>query len=214
MIFQLKQDDISFPPAELAEEDGLLAIGADLSPVRLINAYKLGIFPWYSEETPILWYSPHERCVIFPERVKVSKSMRKVLNSGRFTITWNKAFKDVILNAATIYREGQSGTWITDEMREAYCRLYELGYAQSVEIWEDGNLVGGLYGVAVGTVFCGESMFSKVADASKAALIYLCRSGKFKMIDCQIHNDHLERMGAEIISRRKYMEILKEDDKH
>ena len=208
MIFQLRQDDISFPPTELAEEDGLLAVGGSLSTERLINAYSLGIFPWYSEETPILWYSPHERCVIFPEKIRVSKSMRKVLNSAKFDLTFDESFADVIFNAATINRKGQLGTWITGEMREAYCNLHKSGHAHSVEVWKAGVLVGGLYGVVVGRVFCGESMFSKVADASKAALIYLCRMGKFKMVDCQIPNDHLMSMGAEMIPRAEYMEII------
>ncbi|MFD2161447.1 leucyl/phenylalanyl-tRNA--protein transferase [Paradesertivirga mongoliensis] len=208
MIFKLENKLLLFPDPELAEKDGLLAIGGDLSVERLQLAYSLGIFPWYSEDTPILWYSPHERFVLFPEKVKISKSMRKILESGTFRITENTAFKDVIKNCAAAKRKDQDGTWIIPEMQEAYIRLNKTGFAHSIEVWEDEELVGGLYGVKSGNVFCGESMFSRVSNASKAALTWLCQNKKYSLIDCQFHTPHLESMGAEFISRKEYMQIL------
>lgn len=208
MIFRL-DERLVFPDPELAEDDGLLAVEGDLSPERLLLAYSNGIFPWYSDDTPILWYSPHERFVLFPAELKISKSMRQVLNSGRFTVTRNQDFAGVIRACAAAPRQGQEGTWITAEMQEAYIRLHHLGHAHSYEVWENGNLVGGLYGVAVGHVFCGESMFSKVSNASKTALIRVCKSGLYSLIDCQVHTDHLTSMGARDISRDEYTGILK-----
>lgn len=208
MIFRLKENTLDFPPPELAEEDGLLAIGGDLSVKRLLMAYRMGIFPWFSEETPILWYSPHERFVLFPERFKISKSLRQVIKSGRFNITKNKAFNAVITACAAISRPGQNGTWITDEMKQSYIQLYEAGYAHSIEVWNGKKLSGGLYGVAVNQVFCGESMFSLESNASKCALAWLCSNGGYRLIDCQIFSEHLESMGAELISRKNYMELL------
>ncbi|WP_207536365.1 leucyl/phenylalanyl-tRNA--protein transferase [Desertivirga arenae] len=208
MIFRLNDDDIQFPPVELAEEDGLLAVGGDLTEERLLQAYHLGIFPWYSEETPILWYSPHERFVLFPDRVKVSKSMKQVLKSGKFTITEDRAFSKVIMACAEAEREGQDGTWILQEMQEAYNKLHKAGFAHSVEVWFNNELVGGLYGVRVGKVFCGESMFSRISNASKSALIWMCQHKGYQLIDCQVHTEHLESMGAEFISREQYMAFL------
>lgn len=208
MVYQLSESEIWFPKPELADDDGLLAVGGDLSPKRLMLAYQHGIFPWYSDETPILWYSPHERFVLFPERLKISSSMKKIMNSNLFQITFNKAFAEVIQSCAQIKREGDPGTWITDDMKEAYITLNKLGYAHSVEVWQNGELAGGLYGVAVNQVFCGESMFSKVSNASKSALIWLCQNLSFKMIDCQVHTDHLESLGAEFISREDYLKFL------
>lgn len=210
MIFRLV-DELIFPDPSLAEPDGLLAVGGNLSPERLMLAYGNGIFPWYSDETPILWYSPHERFVLYPDRLKISKSMRQVLRSGRFTVTVNRAFLEVITACSAVPREGQDGTWITNDMINAYCSLHKKGYAHSVEVWQDGELAGGLYGVEVGKVFCGESMFSKVSNASKTALICLCQSGKYKLIDCQVHTEHLESMGAGMISREEYMRMLKDN---
>jgi leucyl/phenylalanyl-tRNA--protein transferase len=207
MIFRL-DERLIFPEPDLAEPDGLLAVGGDLSIPRLILAYQHGIFPWYSDESPILWYSPHERFVLYPQELKISKSMRQVMRQGRFTITSNTCFADVIKACSTAPREGQDGTWITDDMMEAYVALNAAGYAHSVEVWQDGVLVGGLYGIWVGDVFCGESMFSNASNASKMALIYLCRSGKFDLIDCQVHTDHLESMGARMISREQYIVVL------
>lgn len=208
MIFQLNDEDISFPPVELAEEDGLLAVGGDLSPRRLVRAYELGIFPWYSDETPILWYSPHERFVLYPEKLKISKSMRQILKAGRFTITRNQAFREVIGACSAVFRPGQDGTWITDDMQKAYIRLHEMGDAHSVEVWQDGELAGGLYGVETGRIFCGESMFSRKSNASKAALIWLCQHGGYQLIDCQVHSEHLESMGAEMIGREAYLQAM------
>lgn len=207
MIFQL-DERIVFPNPELAEEDGLLAIGGDLSTERLLQAYANGIFPWYSEDEPILWFSPHERFVLFPERLNISKSMRKVLNSGVFTVTTNQCFNEVIEACSAAPREGQDGTWITADMKAAYAELHREGYAHSVEVWQDGALVGGLYGISAGDVFCGESMFSRASNASKTALIWLCQTRKYKLIDCQVYTEHLESMGAVMISREEYIGIL------
>ena len=211
MFFQLLADDPAFPDPALAEEDGLLAIGGDLSMERLLIAYSNGIFPWFSEGDPILWYSPHERCVIYPDKIKISKSMKQVLKQGIFKVTLNQAFKEVILKCATTPRKGQDGTWITTEMQEAYLRLHENGYAHSVEVWQDDKLVGGLYGLKVNRVFCGESMFSQVSNASKTALIFLSELN-IELIDCQLPNDHLMSLGAEMISRERYMEMLQSQD--
>lgn len=208
MFYRLSDTEICFPSPELAEEDGLLAIGGDLSAERLMLAYQNGIFPWYSDETPILWYSPHERFVLFPDRLKVSSSMRKVQNSKQFQITFNQAFPEVIKACAQIPREGENGTWITAEMQNAYVTLHKLGYSHSVEVWKDDILVGGLYGVSVNDTFCGESMFSKVSNASKTALIWLCQNKSFRMIDCQVHTSHLESLGAGFISRSEYLDLL------
>lgn len=212
MVFGLDEVYLAFPDPALADPDGLLAIGGDLSAERLKNAYTNGIFPWFSEGDPILWFAPHERCVIFPERVKVSKSMQKVLNSGTFRISWNENFEQVIKSCAKVDRskQGQEGTWITDEMQEAYINLHHLGLAHSVEVWHDGQLVGGLYGLIINKVFCGESMFSLMSNASKAALISICHSGKFSLIDCQLPNDHLMSLGAELIPAKEYLKILKQ----
>jgi leucyl/phenylalanyl-tRNA--protein transferase len=206
MIFRLDHRLI-FPDPSLAEPDGLLAVGGDLSTERLLLAYQNGIFPWYSDDTPILWYAPHERMVLFPEEVKFSKSMRRVLRSNKFTITVNQCFEQVIAACSAIPREGQDGTWITDEMMAAYIELHWLGYAHSVEVWQQGNLVGGLYGVKVNGIFCGESMFSLVSNTSKIAMIHLC-SMDYELIDCQLPTEHLASMGARLISREQYMELL------
>jgi len=210
MVFRLPEDEIVFPNPALADPDGLLAVGGDLSIERLLLAYHNGIFPWFSDDDPICWYSPHERCVIYPSEVKVSKSMAKVLKSEVFSVTFNKAFQEVIGNCAKVGRKDQPGTWITQEMQDAYINLHEKGYAKSVEVWKEDTLVGGLYGVEVDDVFCGESMFSLVSNASKTALIWLCQTNRFKLIDCQLPNDHLMSLGAEMISRKQYEEFLKD----
>lgn len=207
MIFRLDKR-LVFPEPDLAEPDGLLAVGGDLSTKRLLLAYQNGIFPWYSDDTPILWYSPHERFVLYPQELNISGSMRRVLNSGRFSVTADTCFNEVITACSTVPREGQDGTWITDDMKAAYNRLHAEGHAHSVEVWQNGELVGGIYGVQVGDVFCGESMFSKVSNASKTALIHVCQSGLYKLVDCQVHTDHMESMGARMISREEYMAIL------
>ncbi|MCZ4223727.1 leucyl/phenylalanyl-tRNA--protein transferase [Pedobacter rhodius] len=208
MFFQLSDDDLSFPNPALAEDDGLLAIGGDLSLKRLLLAYSNGIFPWFSEGEPILWYSPHQRCVIYPDKIKISKSMKKIIKDGVFKITINQAFSEVIKNCATTPRTGQDSTWITREMQDAYINLHKKGFAHSVEVWLNGNLVGGLYGLKINRVFCGESMFSHVSNASKAALIFLSKTD-VDLIDCQLPNDHLMSLGAEMIQRDTFISILK-----
>ncbi len=209
MIFQLNDNDILFPDPALAESDGLLAIGGDLSPERLLAAYKNGIFPWFSDDDPICWYSPHERCVIFPEKIHISKSMQKSMRARELTVTTNKAFAGVIAACKNTIRKDQDGTWITDGMEAAYIKLHELGIAKSIEVWQNNKLVGGMYGVEINNVFCGESMFSNVKNASKTALIWLCTETNYSLLDCQLHTDHLISMGAEMISQNQFMEILK-----
>jgi leucyl/phenylalanyl-tRNA--protein transferase len=206
MIFRL-DERLLFPDPALAEADGLLAVGGDLSVERLLPACRHGIFPWYNDDTPVLWYSPHERFVLFPQELKVSKTMRQVLRSVKFTVTVDQHFEEVIAACSMIGRPGQDGTWITDNMQAAYLELYQKGNAHSIEVWQNAELAGGLYGVQVGKVFCGESMFSRVSNASKVALIHLCGMG-YTVIDCQVYTDHLASMGARMISREEYMGIL------
>lgn len=206
-------EQLWFPPITDASEDGLLAVGGDLSPERLLLAYQSGIFPWYSEGQPILWWSPDPRMVLFPKNLKVSKSFRKTINSEKFTVTFNQNFIDVIENCASIRREGQDETWITSEMEKSYINLYEKGHAISVEVWKDAKLVGGLYGVDLKDkkVFCGESMFAKVSDASKVGfyhLIEFLKGKNYKIVDCQVYTEHLERLGAEEISRKEFLQHL------
>lgn len=209
MYFLTKE--LYFPPVEEASPEGILAVGGDLSTERLLLAYKSGIFPWFEEDEPILWWSPEERMVLFFEYLKISKSMRNVLNKSDFKVTFNKDFKAVITNCQNVKRIGQNGTWITDDMINAYCKLHELGFAKSVEVWKDNELVGGLYGIDLGDVFCGESMFSKVSNASKVAFITLAQKlekSNYKLIDCQVHNNHLESLGCVEIDREEFMAIL------
>jgi len=208
MIFRL-DDRLLFPDPALADEDGLLAVGGDLSASRLLLAYQNGIFPWYNDDTPILWYSPRERFVLFPDELKISRSMRQVLRSGRFTVTYDKYFENVIEACSIVGRKDQDGTWITADMKDAYIRLHQEGYAHSVEVWEKDQLAGGLYGVQTGSVFCGESMFSLVSNASKVALISMCNNSNYTLIDCQVRTEHLESMGARLIDRKEYIGILK-----
>ena len=198
----------AFPPVDraLREPNGLLAAGGDLSPARLLNAYRAGIFPWYSEGQPILWWSPDPRAVLFPNDLKISRSLRKTIRRREFHVTTDTVFRRVVAGCAAP-RGDDSGTWITEAMSEAYCRLHSLGYAHSVECWQGSELVGGLYGVALGRVFFGESMFSRVSDASKVALVYL-RDLHFELIDCQIPNDHLSRLGARGLGRRDFVALL------
>ena len=211
MVFELSVDKIWFPEAELADEDGLLAIGGDLSIQRLLLAYRNAIFPWFSEGDPILWYAPNERFVLFPEKLKVSSSMQKILRSGNFKISCDQAFSKVINACANSKRKGQEGTWITDTMKSAYIQLFDLGFAHSIEVWENNLLVGGLYGVQINHVFCGESMFASVSNASKLAMIHLCRSFNFKLIDCQVYTSHLDSLGAQFISLEDYLVFLSEN---
>ncbi|MCK0161474.1 leucyl/phenylalanyl-tRNA--protein transferase [Allomuricauda sp. F6463D] len=202
---------LEFPPVSTASEDGLLAVGGDLSPERLLLAYKNGIFPWFNDDSLILWWTPDPRMVLFPEKVKVSKSMRKVIRDGTFTLTQNSCFEEVMDHCATIGRKDQEGTWISPEMKTAYINLYKKGYARSFEVWEDGELVGGLYGVDLGHVFCGESMFSIRPNASKFAFIKMAKElggTGYQLIDCQVHTNHLESLGAELIPREEFLKIL------
>ena len=201
---------IEFPDVNEASIEGLLAVGGDLSSERLLHAYAHGIFPWYDADDPILWWSPDPRYVLFPDDLKVSKSMKQVLRKKQFKVTYNKAFTEVINNCALAKREGQEGTWITEDMIDAFIKLHELGYAKSVEVWENAELVGGLYGIDLDNkVFCGESMFSKVSNASKAAFITLVQSNEYQLIDCQLHTKHLESLGAKHISRTEFLKFLK-----
>ncbi|MFD2530265.1 leucyl/phenylalanyl-tRNA--protein transferase [Polaribacter marinaquae] len=203
-------DKIDFPDYKYTTKEGIIALGGDLSEKRLIFAYQNGIFPWFSDDDPIVWYCPYDRMVLFPEDLKVSKSMRKILNKNKFTITENKAFAEVIYNCKNIDRKDDLGTWITNDMEQAYINLHKIGFAKSIEVWLDNELVGGLYGVEVNGVFCGESMFSKVSNASKLAFIYLVQTKKYKLIDCQVYNNHLASLGAKEIDRALFLSILKE----
>lgn len=205
-----------FPDVQLAleEPDGLLAIGGDLNPQRLIAAYRQGIFPWYNEGQPILWWAPNPRTVLFPEKIKISRSLRKTLRNRAFTVSFDQAFDDVI-EACSGPRPGDNnpGTWITQEMKQAYRQLHKQGYAHSVECWHENQLVGGLYGVAIGRVFFGESMFTRRSDASKVAFVTLAQQlarWGFGVIDCQIHSQHLESLGAENIPRTEFSTLLDE----
>lgn len=203
--------DLIFPNVNDADESGVLAFGGDLSPERLILAYKSGIFPWFNIDEPVIWWAPNPRMVLFLDELIVSKSMRNVINRNIFTVTFNKNFREVISNCQKIDRNDQNGTWITNDMIDAYCKLNELGFVKSVEVWQNNELVGGLYGIDLGHVFCGESMFSKVSNASKFAFINLVndlKSKNYKLIDCQVHNDHLESLGCREISRNDFMKIL------
>jgi leucyl/phenylalanyl-tRNA--protein transferase len=203
--------EILFPPVTHAMKSGLLAVGGDLSPERLLAAYREGIFPWYSEEEPILWWSPDPRFVLFPPELRVSRSMRQFLGKQSLRITFDEDFRGVI-HACQRPRPGQDGTWITEAMLEAYSVLHEMGYAHSVEVWHEETLAGGLYGISLGRSFFGESMFSTTANASKAALISLCvrlREHAFDLIDCQVASAHLGSLGARPIARREFCALLK-----
>lgn len=204
--------DLFFPPVQEASPEGILAYGGDLSPERLLLAYQNGIFPWFEGHQPILWWSPNPRMVLYLDELIISKSMRNVLNRKTFEISFNQNFREVISSCQKIKRDGQYGTWITNDMIEAYCKLHKLGIAKSVEVWQDGILVGGLYGIDLGHVFCGESMFSKVSNASKTAFISLVAQLKregYRLLDCQVYNDHLASLGCREIEREVFMGILK-----
>jgi leucyl/phenylalanyl-tRNA--protein transferase len=211
-VYWLAENSIAFPPPHLANEDGILAIGGDLSSQRLLSAYQQGIFPWFSEEDPILWWTPDPRFVLYPADLKVSKSMRPYFNQQKFTWTTDQEFRAVIQNCQEMYRPGQGGTWITEEMLEAYCELHELGFAHSVEVWEADQLVAGLYGIALGKVFFGESMFSQVSNASKFGFIALVQQLQlwgYTLIDCQQETQHLASLGAKCIPRTTFLQHLK-----
>jgi len=209
----LLDDSLWFPPVEEAMPDGLLAAGGDLGVERLLLAYRSGIFPWYNEDEIPLWWSPDPRFVLFPDELKVSKSMQRVIRNHEFNFKVNTAFNEVICNCAHTKRKGQPGTWISEDIVEAYTRLYELGYAYSAEAWHEGSLAGGLYGILLGNIFFGESMFSVKSNASKFAFIKwveLLKEQGVVLIDCQVHTGHLESLGAEMIGRERFMEIISE----
>ncbi len=211
-MFLLPKEHI-FPPIHLASDEGILAIGGDLHPDRLLIAYQLGIFPWYSEGEPILWYSPDPRMVLIPSEVFVSKSMKKILKDEVFQVTFNQNFAEVITLCQQTYRPGQQGsTWITKELKKSMIELHQKGFAKSVEVWNGEKLVGGLYGIDLGYIFCGESMFSTVSNASKVAFISLClklEQENYPLLDCQVYNSHLASLGAYEISRADFKTFLK-----
>jgi leucyl/phenylalanyl-tRNA--protein transferase len=215
-IFRLV-DDLVFPPPDYADPSGLIAIGGDLSSERLLEAYRVGIFPWYSDDQPILWWSPDPRLVLELDHFKVARSLRKTLKKGIFKVTFDRVFDEVIAACATVDRDGQQGTWITQEMQEAYIKLHGLGFAHSVETWFDNQLVGGLYGVSLGKAFFGESMFHVKSDASKVALVTLVERLKawgFRFIDAQMTTEHLVSLGAQELSRRIFLKQLQSALRH
>ena len=211
VIPPVSRSSFAFPDPRKANDEGLLAYGGDLSPDRLLSAYRQGIFPWYSPEDPILWWSPNPRLVLYPEKFYVRKSFRRVLRNAEFTVTFDHAFDEVIERCAKIPRSGQAGSWIVPEMIEAYKELHRRGYAHSVEVYKDDKLMGGLYGVAIGKVFCGESMFSLTKDASKVAfkaLSDVLAAKGYDFIDCQMPTDHMMSLGAEVIERDDFLDQL------
>lgn len=211
-VYQLPDEHI-FPRPSLAREDGLLAVGGDLHPDRVLLAYSNGIFPWYSDGEPILWWSPDPRCVLYPEKLHHSKTMKQVLRRGHFRISVDTAFEAVMTACGTTDRPGQHGTWITNDMKRAYCELHQLGYAHSVEVWQEETLVGGLYGLCLGSVFFGESMFAHASNASKAGFLTLVpwlKARGVTLVDCQTHTDHLESLGAEMIDGDRFQKELGE----
>ena len=212
-VYRLSEE-LLFPLPENAREDGLLAIGGDLSAARLLLAYENGIFPWFSKNEPILWWSPDPRFILFTDKIHVSKSMKKFLKKEVFKVTFDTAFLEVVTNCSKIKRPKQKGTWITKEMIAAYQNLHDIGVAHSAEVWQDGVLCGGIYGISLGGCFFGESMFSKKDNASKVALVVLLKKLKEKnisILDCQVYSDHLKTMGAEEISRNLFLDILKKE---
>jgi leucyl/phenylalanyl-tRNA--protein transferase len=205
------KNELYFPPVESSNEEGILAIGGDLSVERLILAYNSGIFPWFNELDPVIWWSPMQRMVVDPKNYKVKKSLRNLINQQKFKVTFNQNFSEVIRSCKNVSRRNQEGTWITDDMVKSFDKLHKMNIAKSVEVWQENELVGGLYGVDLGHVFCGESMFSKVSNASKIAFVWLIeylKQNDYLLLDCQIHNDYLESLGAFEISRNTFMQIL------
>jgi leucyl/phenylalanyl-tRNA--protein transferase len=207
-----------FPSPETASEEGLVAVGGEITPIRVLSAYRQGIFPWYSEDQPVLWWSPEPRAILYPDQVKISRSLGKTLRKGGFRVTADQAFADVIRECAGPRRNSpEGGTWITAEMMKTYTELYHWGYGHSIEVWKEDKLVGGLYGLSLGSAFFGESMFSRVTDASKIALVYLSRyamSHHIDLIDCQLPTDHLTSMGAIEVSRKHYLALLEKSLRH
>ncbi len=214
-MFRLEENEISFPDPEIYDgHEGVVALGGDLSIERVWFAYQLGIFPWYNPGEEILWWCPDPRFVLFPDELKVSKSMRKILNRNVFTFSENQQFREVIQNCREIGRRGQDGTWLSDELMQTFIQLHEYGLAKSVEVWQEGKLVGGLYGLQIGNVFCGESMFAKVSNASKAGFIHFVETHRnsLEIIDCQSHTEHLESFGARMIPKKEFLKILYENN--
>ncbi|HMV24305.1 MAG TPA: leucyl/phenylalanyl-tRNA--protein transferase [Saprospiraceae bacterium] len=215
-VYWLNDNDVRFPPLEYAMPDGLLAIGGDLSVKRLLGAYKCGIFPWYNATEPIMWWSPDPRLVLFPDKLHVAKSMRTYFNNNTFQLSYNHAFEEVMTACGEISRKNQDGTWIHQDLVDAYVRLHKAGFAHSVEVWKNSRLVGGLYGIAIGKVFFGESMFAHLPNASKFGFISLVKKLaqlNFKLIDCQQETPHLKSLGAELLDRNVFVQILQENDK-
>jgi len=207
----LLTDKIAFPPAHLASKEGLLAVGGDLSRKRLLHAYRMGIFPWFSDDEPILWWSPDPRLVLYPHEIKISKTLKKIIRKGVFKVTMDTAFAQVITQCAQIRLQNNQGTWIVEDMIHAYCKLHETGFAHSVEAWYQGELAGGLYGVSLGKCFFGESMFTRISNASNVTLVKLVEylnALSFDMIDCQLTTQHLLRFGAREIPRVKFLKQL------
>ena len=206
--------DLVFPDHSEVNDEGIIAIGGDLSVERLKLAYQKGIFPWFNEDEPIIWWFPHDRFVLFPEDLHVSKSMKKVFKDKTFTFTENKAFREVIINCSQANRKGQDGTWITNDMIEAYCKLNELGIAKSIEVWQNNELVGGFYGIEMGNIFCGESMFAKASNASKAGFIQFVAKyhKKYELIDCQVYTEHLASLGAVEIPSDVFLDYLEDNN--
>ena len=201
----------TFPSAETASLEGVVAIGGDLDPNRILNAYKKGIFPWFENDNNLVWWSPDPRMVLFPKKIKISKSTKKIINKDYFKVTYNQSFNEVVECCSKVKRFGQNGTWITEGLKKAYNQLHEMGYAYSVEVWKDYELVGGLYGIDLGDIFCGESMFTKANNASKVGFIHLVKEltkNNYKLIDCQVPSAHLKSLGAEEISRREFLSFL------
>ena len=204
-------DDHIFPSPRSANEHGVVAYGGDLNPNRITQAYKQGIFPWFESDDNLLWWSPNPRMILYPEKIKISKSLKLVIKKNTFKVTFNKDFEEVIESCSNIKRLGQKGTWITSGLKESFLQLHEKGLAMSVEVWKDSKIVGGLYGLDLGNVFCGESMFSKSSNASKVALVYLSselKKNNYKFIDCQIPTEHLKSMGGEEVSRDDFLKLL------
>lgn len=201
----------TFPSAETASREGIVAIGGDLDPHRILNAYKKGIFPWFENDNNLVWWSPDPRMVLFPKKIKISKSTKKIINQDYFKVTYNQSFNEVVECCSKVKRFGQNGTWITEGLKKAYNQLHEMGYAYSVEVWKDYELVGGLYGIDLGDIFCGESMFTKANNASKVGFIHLVKEltkNNYKLIDCQVPSAHLKSLGAEEISRKEFLSFL------
>lgn len=210
-MYAIDTDEIWFPnPRIYHPEEGIMAIGGDLSPERVYFAYTLGLFPWFNEGEEILWWCPNPRFVLFPNELKVSKSMKKILKNEIFSFTENQCFEEVMKCCGTIDRKGQNGTWISEEMIKTYLNLHKKGIAKSIEVWRNGNLVGGLYGLEIGNIFCGESMFSKESNASKAGFLQFVMNNqtKYKVIDCQVYSEHLQSLGAREIPKLEFLDLL------